>query len=327
MKILIVDDNKTFLSQMKKYLTLKNFDVDVAYRGKDALKMLTKGYDAVLVDLKIPDISGIEIMREARRKGIKTNFIVITGYGEVESAVEAMKLGAIDYIQKPFDIDKLLQILDKIKSRKKVHPFIDFLKSHINSNTLLISECPEKVKNEYDLDVKKILQLNEKSAGEILSLVSESVKKNGLIIHTGIKLLDKKGVLKNYLMKLQKLADEKNIKIVFICQDMEEKRLLDVIYGGEIKNVEKMMETCKSPIRRKILHSIMAYGALRYSEIMKLLNIKYSSKIAFHLKKLYEMKLVERVNGKYKLTPEGEYITKIFDLLVMEKGRISYFVL
>lgn len=327
MKILIVDDNKTFLSQMKKYLTLKNFDVDVAYRGKDALKMLTKGYDAVLVDLKIPDISGIEIMREARRKGIKTNFIVITGYGEVESAVEAMKLGAIDYIQKPFDMDKLLQILDKIKSEKKVHPFIDFLKSHINSNTLLISECPEKVKNEYDLDVKKILQLNEKSAGEILSLVSESVKKNGLIIHTGIKLLDKKGVLKNYLMKLQKLADEKNIKIVFICQDMEEKRLLDVIYGGEIKNVEKMMETCKSPIRRKILHSIMAYGALRYSEIMKLLNIKYSSKIAFHLKKLYEMKLVERVNGKYKLTPEGEYITKIFDLLVMEKGRISYFVL
>jgi len=327
MKILIVDDNKTFLSQMKKYLTLKNFDVDVAYRGKDALKMLTKGYDAVLVDLKIPDISGIEIMREARRKGIKTNFIVITGYGEVESAVEAMKLGAIDYIQKPFDMDKLLQILDKIKSEKKVHPFIDFLKSHINSNTLLISECPEKVKNEYDLDVKKILQLNEKSAGEILSLVSESVKKNGLIIHTGIKLLDKKGVLKNYLMKLQKLADEKNIKIVFICQDMEEKRLLDVIYGGEIKNVEKMMETCKSPIRRKILHSIMAYGALRYSEIMKLLNIKYSSKIAFHLKKLYEMKLVERVNGKYKLTPEGEYITKIFDLLVMEKGKISYFVL
>jgi len=327
MKILIVDDNKTFLSQMKKYLTLKNFDVDVAYRGKDALKMLTKGYDAVLVDLKIPDISGIEIMREARRKGIKTNFIVITGYGEVESAVEAMKLGAIDYIQKPFDMDKLLQILDKIKSEKKVHPFIDFLKSHINSNTLLISECPEKVKNEYDLDVKKILQLNEKSAGEILSLVSESVKKNGLIIHTGIKLLDKKGVLKNYLMKLQKLADEKNIKIVFICQDMEEKRLLDVICGGEIKNVEKMMETCKSPIRRKILHSIMAYGALRYSEIMKLLNIKYSSKIAFHLKKLYEMKLVERVNGKYKLTPEGEYITKIFDLLVMEKGKISYFVL
>ena len=221
MKILIVDDNKTFLSQMKKYLTLKNFDVDVAYRGKDALKMLTKGYDDVLVDLKIPDISGIEIMREARRKGIKTNFIVITGYGEVESAVEAMKLGAIDYIQKPFDMDKLLKILDKIKSEKKVHPFIDFLKSHINSNTLLISECPEKVKNEYDLDVKKILQLNEKSAGEILSLVSESVKKNGLIIHTGIKLLDKKGVLKNYLMKLQKLADEKNIKIVFICQDME----------------------------------------------------------------------------------------------------------
>ena len=132
MKILIVDDNKTFLSQMKKYLTLKNFDVDVAYRGKDALKMLTKGYDAVLVDLKIPDISGIEIMREARRKGIKTNFIVITGYGEVESAVEAMKLGAIDYIQKPFDIDKLLQILDKIKSRKKVHTYIDLLKSHIN---------------------------------------------------------------------------------------------------------------------------------------------------------------------------------------------------
>jgi len=327
MKILIVDDNETFLSQIKKYLTLKNFDVDVAYRGKDALRMLVKGYDAVLLDLKIPDISGIEIMKEARRKGIKTNFIVITGYGEVESAVEAMKLGAVDYIQKPFDTGRLLEILNKIKSRKKYHPFVDFLRNYIGSDTLLISENPEKIRNEYGLDVEKNLRLSDKSIEEILSHVEKLVKKNGFIIHTGIKLLNEKGILKNYLMKLQKLADEKNIKIVFICESVEEKRLLDAIYKGEVKNVEKMIEIFKSPVRRKILHFIMMHGSLKYSEIMKLLDVKYSSKIAFHLKKLHEMNLVEKVNRKYKLTPEGEYMTKIFDALVMEKDKISYFVL
>ncbi|RLF50848.1 MAG: hypothetical protein DRN11_03905 [Thermoplasmata archaeon] len=90
MKVLIVDDNKTFLMQMKKYLALKKFDVDIVDKGKKALEMMNKGYDVILLDLKMPDLSGIEIMKNAKRKGIKTNFIVITGYGEVESAVEAM---------------------------------------------------------------------------------------------------------------------------------------------------------------------------------------------------------------------------------------------
>lgn len=328
MKVLIVDDNKTFLMQMKKYLALKKFDVDIVDKGEKALEMMNKGYDVILLDLKMPDLSGIEIMKNAKRKGIKTNFIVITGYGEVESAVEAMKLGAIDYIQKPFDVKKLLEILENIRKREKRHPFIDFIKNYLGNSTLLISQNPQKFQNEYGIEVDEVFPI--KDLAELLAYISEFADEGKIIIHSDIELLIEKfgeNIIKNYLQKLNEIAEEKKVKIIFACKSLEEKKLLDVVYKGEAADMERIVEIYKSPIRRRILQLLQVHYSLQYSQIMKMLDIKYSSKIAFHLKKLCKMGLIEKIKDKYVLTPYGKYMVGIFDMLMISKGNIAYFIL
>ena len=114
MKVLVVDDNVTYLNQMKKYLSLHSLQVQTAESGKKALELLgEKKYDVVILDLKMPDISGIDVLEWAQKQDISSQFIVITGYGSVDTAVKSMKLGAVDYLQKPFEPEILLKLIQK----------------------------------------------------------------------------------------------------------------------------------------------------------------------------------------------------------------------
>ena len=109
-RTLLVDDNIIYLTQLQKYLTQHDIAVDIAQGGNEALKILEKNiYDVVVLDLKMPDMSGIEVLRESNNRGIAAKFIVLTGYGDVQSAVTTMKLGAVDFLQKPFDGKDLLE--------------------------------------------------------------------------------------------------------------------------------------------------------------------------------------------------------------------------
>lgn len=330
MRVLVVDDNPTFLMQMKKILTLKKFCVDVAERGKKAVEMMNKlAYDAVILDLKMPDISGIEVMKEARKRNIKTNFIVVTGYGEVESAVEAMKLGAIDYIQKPFDIAKVINAIENLKGKAQ-HPFTNFIKSYAEGKIIIISsEKPEKFEQKHDIEADEKIWLHEvRDLEEIVQKVNFAIEDGGIIIHSGIKHIMKrygKRELAKYLKKLDEIAESKNLRIFIACKNIKETRVLDEIYGKDI-SIDEIADICKNNVRRKIIGVLKIYEELSYSQIMKKLDIDYSSKIAFHLKKLCNLRLVEKIDKKYVLTPYGKYVAEIIDMLVAKKGRITYFV-
>ena len=115
-RTLLVDDNIMFLTQLQKYLTQHDIEVDIAQGGNEAIKILEKKiYDVVVLDLKMPDMSGIEVLCKDNNRGIVAKFIILTGYGDVKSAVTTMKLGAIDFLQKPFDGKELLEkILDAV---------------------------------------------------------------------------------------------------------------------------------------------------------------------------------------------------------------------
>ena len=125
-KVLVVDDNVTYLNQMKKYLSLHALDVQTAEGGKKALELMgKKQYDVVILDLKMPDISGIDVLKRAHKQDISSKFIVITGYGRVDTAVESMKLGAVDYLQKPFAPEVLLKLIKKVFDTSiQIQPFL-----------------------------------------------------------------------------------------------------------------------------------------------------------------------------------------------------------
>lgn len=105
-QILVVDDEKGVCDLFKKLLTKEGYDVSTALSGEACLKaMKKKEPDLVLLDLKMPGMDGIEVLRRIKKINNNIVVIIVTAYGGIKSAREAMMLGAYDYITKPFDID------------------------------------------------------------------------------------------------------------------------------------------------------------------------------------------------------------------------------
>jgi DNA-binding NtrC family response regulator len=112
--ILIVDDDKAIRESLYNLLSDKGYETYAVEDGYQAIEAARqKEWDIAMVDLKMPDIDGIEVLKEITRISPITRVIIITGYATVESAVQAMKQGAVDYISKPFTVDELLIRLEK----------------------------------------------------------------------------------------------------------------------------------------------------------------------------------------------------------------------
>ncbi|MDA0794189.1 MAG: sigma-54 dependent transcriptional regulator [Bacteroidetes bacterium] len=110
-KILLIEDEEPIRRVMVRILTQENasYEITEAVDGKEGLNLLEKSkFDLVLCDIKMPKMDGIEILQKANQKGILVPFIMLTGHGNVETAVESMKLGAYDFISKPPDLNRLL---------------------------------------------------------------------------------------------------------------------------------------------------------------------------------------------------------------------------
>ncbi len=109
MKALVIDDEQIVLDSVKKVLSSENFDVDTALRARTGLELaLRNPYDIVLTDIRMPEMDGMTVLRDVLRAKPSMPVVIITGYATVESALMAMKLGATDYLEKPFTPDELL---------------------------------------------------------------------------------------------------------------------------------------------------------------------------------------------------------------------------
>jgi len=107
-KMLIVDDEPNMRKVLADVFSDEGMIVDVAANGLTAVSLVEKNsYDAAIVDLRLPDITGIDVIREIRRRNLSTVILMITAFSTVETAIQAMKLGAYDYVTKPFKIDDL----------------------------------------------------------------------------------------------------------------------------------------------------------------------------------------------------------------------------
>lgn len=128
--ILLVEDDKSLRYLIKKKLEEKNFVVEEAEEGEEAIRKLKeKCYDVVLLDIKLPDMDGLEILKEF--SNAETKFIVITGYGDVRTAITAVKYGAYDFIPKPFNFDLLEVSIEKALKEKKLEEENKALKSFL----------------------------------------------------------------------------------------------------------------------------------------------------------------------------------------------------
>jgi DNA-binding NtrC family response regulator len=115
MNILIVDDDKAIADSLAEALEGKDVCCTAVNDGKSALHHLaTSQYDIALLDLVMPEKNGIEVLSEAKKRGCSAEFVVITGFGSIETAIEAMKLGASDYLTKPVNLEELRLIVRRV---------------------------------------------------------------------------------------------------------------------------------------------------------------------------------------------------------------------
>lgn len=107
-KILIIEDDPKIRAILKEILEEKNHDVEEASDGVEGLKKLElSSFDLCICDIKMPKMDGIEVLEQVSKQGIQTNFVVISAHGTIDIAVEAVKKGAFDFLQKPFDLGRL----------------------------------------------------------------------------------------------------------------------------------------------------------------------------------------------------------------------------
>jgi DNA-binding response OmpR family regulator len=119
--ILIVDDEKNICLTLSQALETLGVETDTALNGEEALaKLKNKEFGLILLDLKMPGMDGMEVLRQVCEIRPDIHIIIITAYGTVESAVEAMKLGAIDFIQKPFSAEEIRELVSRVMNRERI---------------------------------------------------------------------------------------------------------------------------------------------------------------------------------------------------------------
>jgi DNA-binding NtrC family response regulator len=115
LNVLVIDDEQVICDACRLVLSEKGHTVAHRLTGQQGLRELERGdYDLVLLDMKLPDIDGLRILKIVEEKAPETCFVVMTGYSTMSNAIAAMKLGASDYLSKPFSEDELLATIDQL---------------------------------------------------------------------------------------------------------------------------------------------------------------------------------------------------------------------
>lgn len=131
-RILLIDDEENFRHMLSVILKKRGYDVETASSGTEGLKKIdTAAFDTVLCDIRMPQMDGLEFLKEAQRAGCESTIIMMSAYGTLDTAIEAMKLGAYDYISKPFKPDEIILTLRKAEERERLRRENLFLKREV----------------------------------------------------------------------------------------------------------------------------------------------------------------------------------------------------
>jgi DNA-binding NtrC family response regulator len=120
-KVLLVDDEQDFLDSLAERMRARGMDVSTTTSAEEAIKKAETGsYDAIVLDLMMPEMDGIEVLQAIKQKRPDVGVILLTGYASLDKGIEAMKLGAMDFVEKPADLKVLSAKIKEAKAQKMV---------------------------------------------------------------------------------------------------------------------------------------------------------------------------------------------------------------
>lgn len=227
-KILIVEDELNMVRGLKDNLEFEGYEVDTAMEGKSGLqKILECRYDLILLDVMLPEVSGFDICKAARREGVNTPIILLTAKGEEIDKVLGLELGADDYITKPFSLRELLARIKAILRRapigkeESVEPeFIRLGKIKVNFKNYLALEDTSEIKMSHK--EFEVLNYLYKNAGKIIHRDDLISKVWSIDYDINTRTVD------NFILKLrQKIeVDSNNPKIILTVHGVGYKMII-----------------------------------------------------------------------------------------------------
>lgn len=142
-KILIIDDEKSIRSTLREILEYEKYTIDEAQDGQEGLdKLISSKYDIALCDVKMPKMDGIELLERVQMAGIDTQFIMISAHGTIETAVDATKMGAYDFVPKPPDLNRLLLTVKNALDKSTLVTETKTLKKKLSKKYEMVGESP-----------------------------------------------------------------------------------------------------------------------------------------------------------------------------------------
>ncbi len=212
--ILVIDDKDSMREMLTASLTSEGYDVEVASSGDVGIaKSKEKHFDVILTDLKMPDISGMDVLTQVKENDPETAVIVMTAYGTIETAVEAMKRGAFDFLQKPFDIDHLQMLVERALENQRL----------VAENLLLREELAQS------LGFAQIIGASEKMV-EVSRLVQKVSPSDTAVLLTG-----ESGTGKELFARaIHSISNRKNKPYITInCAAIPGELLENELFGSE----------------------------------------------------------------------------------------------
>jgi CheY-like chemotaxis protein/predicted transcriptional regulator len=340
MRLLVVDDDAVFREELATLLSDWGHRVETVSSGAKAIEALEAAeFDAIFSDVRMPRMNGIELLRQVRERWPRVYVIMITGFGTVEAAVEAMKLGAFDYVRKPFRSEAVERIVALIQDQRAFSVPSGGEKDPVRlaekwakagHETLLIGATPKKAVAGVTV---ADLPTEDSPAGlqETVLRFVEAHPRPAVIISSVERLFatHRTEDVAHALSEIVQRTEGKGpIAVGFDPGVLPDAAVLQVRAAISAVRVQGTLGALANPLRRHILRRL-SEGPTSFTEVMRAAGIDDSPKLSFHLRTLQEEGLISHSSESYHLTGTGKEAVRVLhevdELGSAEEGRVLVF--
>lgn len=316
MRLLVVDDNAVFREELGSLLEGEGHSVTLASSGAKALEILAaQPIDVVLTDLKMPRMGGLALLSEVAGPHPEILVVVITGYATIDTAVEAMRLGAFDYLPKPCRIEKVRQVLERAEQERRFRarpgsagapgPLLRRWVAREGRRVLRVAPgAPADPPGVTALDAREATPVQIQAEVDRLLATPGPV---GILIEEGERLFDRyprEGIERFVSGLVERMRPRGPLVILFDPVQMTEADARSLRTSLGEPDTDRVLASLCHPIRRAVLRRA-AQGPVNFGRLMEATGIEDSPKLAFHVGKLVDDGFLVHADDQYRLTPRG----------------------